>query len=193
MWHPDTRARPASIRARVMTKSNAVARRVVVLLCVAAAAVFARADVKVGDAFPSLAELGVVALNGGALPETSGKVVLVDFWASWCAPCKASFPAMTRLHAEFAKRGFVIAAVSVDEKAAPASAFAKKLAPPFATLHDREQKLVKQVGVPSMPTTYLLGRDRRVRFIHQGFHGDSTTRELRKEVETLLSEKPSTP
>ena len=157
-------------------------------------ALLARADLKVGAPFPPLAECGVVALVDGAkLPETASKIVLVDFWASWCAPCKASFPAMAKLHAEFAHRGLVIAAVSVDEKAAPAVAFAKKLAPPFVTLHDREQKLVKQVGVPAMPTTYLLGRDGRVRFVHQGFHGDSTTRELRKQIEMLLSEKSSTP
>jgi hypothetical protein len=58
----------------------------------------------------------------------------------------------------------------------------------FVTLHDREQTLVKQVVVPTMPTSYLVDRDGRVRFVHQGFHGDATERELRKELELLLTE-----
>jgi thiol-disulfide isomerase/thioredoxin len=147
------------------------------------------AETKVGDAFPALSSAGVVALLGGDVAATTGKVVLVDFWASWCAPCKASFPMMAQLHKDYASRGFVIAAVGVDEKSAAAVAFVKKTAPPFATLHDKEQKLVKQVVPPAMPTSYLIGRDGRVRFIHQGFHGDATERELRKEIEALLAER----
>jgi peroxiredoxin len=96
---------------------------------------------------------------------------------------------MAILHRDYTGRGLVIAAIGVDEKPAAALAFARKLAPPFATLHDREQKLVQQVVVPAMPTSYLIGRDGRVRFIHQGFHGDSTDRELRKQIEALLAEK----
>jgi thiol-disulfide isomerase/thioredoxin len=154
-----------------------------------ASVVVARAELKVGDAFPALAPAGVVSLASGDVPTVgSGGVTLVDFWASWCAPCKASFPAMAKLQSEFGGRGFAIAAVSVDEKPAAASAFVKKMAPPFATLHDREQRLVSQVGVPTMPTSYLVGRDGRVRFIHVGFH-DDTDKLLRREIESLLAEK----
>lgn len=145
----------------------------------------ARAELNVGDPFPSLAEAELV---GGALPATAGHVVMVDFWASWCAPCKASFPAMARLHAEFAPRGLTIVAVSVDEKPAAYAAFVKRNAPPFATLHDVQQKLVRGVKVPAMPTSYLLGRDGRVRFVHRGFHGKATEDELREQIETLLAE-----
>lgn len=152
-------------------------------------AVLARAEIKVGDTFPAFAANGVVAISGGALPATTGQVVLVDFWASWCAPCKASFPALAKIHTDFAPRGLILAAVSIDEKPAAASAFAKKLAPPFPTLHDREQKLVKQVVVPTMPTSYLVDRTGKVRFIHDGFHGDATDKLLRQQIATLLAEK----
>lgn len=171
---------------------HSVSRSVRLLAAVvttAAAAVVARADVKVGDPFPSLADAGLVTLGTGELPATAGKVVLVDFWASWCTPCKASFPMMADLHREFAARGLLVAAIGVDEKPAAAVAFAKKLAPPFPALHDREQKLVRAVVVPTMPTSYLIGRDGRVRFVHQGFHGDATAKTLRQQIETLLAEK----
>lgn len=150
---------------------------------------FARADVKVGDVFPSLPAANLVPLAGGELPATAGRVVLVDFWASWCGPCKASFPMMTKLQKDLSARGFTVVAVGVDENPAAAATFVKKLAPVFPTLHDREQSLVRQVVVPTMPTSYLIGRDGRVRFLHEGFHGDATERQLRQEIETLLAEK----
>jgi len=150
-----------------------------------------RAELKVGETFPALAPAGVVALLGDTLPAIEGKVVLFDFWASWCAPCKASFPALAKLHTDYAARGFMVVAISVDEKSAAASAFAKRMAPPFSTLHDREQKLVRQVVVPTMPTSYLIGRDGKVRAVHEGFRGDATVSALRREIEALLvSENP---
>lgn len=149
----------------------------------------ARAQIKTGDVFPAPAAHGVVNLAGGDLPATQGRIVLVDFWASWCAPCKASFPMMARLQKDYAARGFTVIAVGIDEKPVLATAFWKKMAPPFPTLHDPAQTLVQKVVPPTMPTSYLVDREGRVRFIHNGFHGDATERELRKQIDTLLAEK----
>jgi thiol-disulfide isomerase/thioredoxin len=156
----------------------------------AMAALCARAQVAPGDLFPPLAAAG---LGGGPLPETSGKVVIVDFWASWCAPCKASFPAYSRLQGEFADRGLVVLGVGVDDSPSAYSAFIARLKPSFATVLDSKHSLVSAVQVPTMPTSYLIDRSGRVRFVHAGFHGDRTERELHGEVEALLGAKAAAP
>jgi thiol-disulfide isomerase/thioredoxin len=146
------------------------------------------APIGVGDSFPVLSS---ARLSGGPLPVTAGSVVLVDFWASWCAPCKASFPAYGRLNADFAPKGLVVVAVSVDQEEAAYEGFVKKEAPGFLVVWDRDQFLVGHVEVPTMPTSYLLDRQGRVRFIHRGYHGAQTEALIRTEVETLLAEKTS--
>jgi len=164
--------------------------RVAAAAALAALASGLPAQVAPGESFPSLSAAG---LTGGTLPETAGKVVFVDFWASWCAPCKASFPVYSKLNAAYAERGLVIVAVSVDESAAAYAAFVARLKPPFATLHDSKQTLVRVVQVPTMPTSYLVDRSGKVRFVHPGFHGDQTERELRREIEALLGERAPPP
>jgi thiol-disulfide isomerase/thioredoxin len=150
----------------------------------------AHAQVAPGSAFPSLASAG---LAGASLPETSGKVVLYDFWASWCAPCKASFPVYSRMQSDYAARGLVIVAVGVDDTASAFDAFVARMKPSFATVHDARHALVAAVQVPTMPTSYLVDRSGKVRFMHPGFRGDQTDRELRREIDALLAEKPPAP
>jgi thiol-disulfide isomerase/thioredoxin len=152
------------------------------------AAVSLSGAVSVGDPFPQLTPSG---LSGGPLPVTTGKVVIVDFWASWCAPCKESFPSYSRLDADLAARGLVIVAIGVDQDPDAYASFVKKLHPPFFVGRDLDQRLVSQVVVPTMPTSYILDRQGRVRFMHAGFHGAETEALIRKELETLLDEKAS--
>ena len=144
----------------------------------------ARAELARGAVFPALAD----ARLEGTVPATAGQVVLVDFWASWCAPCKESFPELARLQADYAPRGVVVLGVSVDEKAAAYAAFLKRHAPPFPTVRDAAQKLVAAVQVPAMPTSYVVGRDGRVRAVFAGYHGAETAKAVRAALDAALAE-----
>ena len=155
------------------------------LACVLALATAAQAEVKVGQPFPNLAGYALE----GQVPAHQGQVVLVDFWATWCAPCKASFPAYSELQRELAGRGFVLLAVSVDKTRGPYEEFLKRFAPAFPTVRDGAQKLVAAVQVPAMPTSYLIDRKGVLRSVHSGFHGADTVRSLREEIIRLLEEK----
>ena len=137
---------------------------------------------KVGDAFPVLADYKLE----GTLPDTKGKVVVVDFWASWCGPCKASFPAFRELHEKFADRGVVIIAVSIDEDKGEMEGFLKKAKVPFAAVRDAKQKLAEKLSIESIPTTFILGLDGKIAALHNGYGGDSTKLELIATVEKLL-------
>jgi thiol-disulfide isomerase/thioredoxin len=151
-------------------------------LCLAA---FALADVKIGAPFPDLETFGLE----GSLPPREGRVVMIDFWATWCAPCKASFPAYSLMQKELAERGLTIIAVSVDKQKEPYADFVKKFAPAFTTVRDGGQKLVSSIKVPGMPTCYLVDRKGLLRVFHSGFHGDASVRELHEEITRLLEEK----
>ncbi len=146
----------------------------------------ASAAVKIGEPFPDLAGYALE----GTLPARAGRVVLVDFWATWCAPCKASFPAYSELQRELADQGFVLLAVSVDKTQPPYDEFLKQFAPAFPTVRDGSQRLVADIRVPAMPTSYLIDRKGVLRAVHSGFHGADTLRALRAEIVRLLEEKP---
>ena len=156
------------------------------LACLLACTVTALAEVKVGRPFPDLAGYGLE----GTLPARTGKVVLVDFWATWCTPCKASIPAYSELQRELADRGFILLAVSVDKTRQPYAEFLQQWAPAFPTVRDGTQQLVAAVRVPAMPTSYLIDRKGVLRSVHSGFHGADTVRRLREEIIRLLEEKP---
>ena len=144
----------------------------------------AHAAIEVGEKLPDLSDFGLE----GEIPDLDGKVVLVDVWASWCAPCKASFPAFDALHRSQEREGLVILAVSVDRKESAYQKFLQRMEPVFATVRDGQQKLVAELSPPAMPTSYIFGRDGRLRSVHKGFHGERTVDELTAEISTLLKE-----
>ena len=143
----------------------------------------ANAGIKAGDAFPDLASF---KLEGSLPTELKGKILMVDFWASWCGPCKESFPAMEELHKKYAGKGLVLIAVNVDENRKDMEEFLKKNAATFAVVRDAAQKLVDKTGVGTMPSSFLIDAEGKVRFAHSGYHGNDTKKQYEEEIESLL-------
>ena len=140
---------------------------------------------KQGDDFPDLSSF---PLEGKLPDQLKGQVILLDFWASWCGPCKTSFPVMEELRKKYATEGLTIIAVSVDEKSENMQRFLKSAKVSFTVVRDAQQKLVKAADITGMPTSFLIDRAGKIRFIHAGFDREQTPRQYAKEIEQLLKE-----
>lgn len=140
------------------------------------------APIKLGDTFPDLTKFGLE----GKLPDLQGKVVLVDFFASWCGPCKESFPAMEELHKKYADKGLVIIAINLDKNKADMESFLKEHPASFVIVRDAANKLVGEVKIPTMPSSFLLDKSGKVHAFHRGFKGEETKKKYAEEVESLL-------
>ena len=101
--------------------------------------------------------------------ELLGQWVYLDFWASWCGPCKQSFPWMSDMQTRYAPRGLQIVAINVDVKPADAAAFLRASAPAFAVAFDQAGLMPKAYGVKAMPSSYLVAPDGKVLRLHSGF------------------------
>ena len=103
------------------------------------------------------------------LKALQGKVVYVDFWASWCGPCRHSFPWMNAMQEKYGPQGFAILGINLDEEPADAAGFLAKMPAKFQVLYDRSGASPTAYGVTGMPTSVLIGRDGTVLFQHIGF------------------------
>lgn len=103
------------------------------------------------------------------LGEQRGQVVLVNFWATWCGPCREEMPQLNRLYDKYKGAGLVMLGVNVDEDPAKAAAVAAKLGVRFPVLLDSTKQVSGRYDLTAMPSTVLIDRDGKVRFLHKGF------------------------
>ena len=121
----------------------------------------------VGSAAPPFS----LSSNRGKLDSASlkGKLVYVDFWASWCVPCKQSFPWMNEMQAKYAERGLYVLAINVDARTADAEKFLQQVPAKFQVAFDAEGVTPKQFAVKAMPSSYLVDGEGRIVYTHSGF------------------------
>jgi peroxiredoxin len=121
------------------------------------------------------------------LGEQRGRVVLVNFWATWCGPCRQEMPHLNKLYEKYKSSGFVLLGVNVDDDTRQAAGVADKLGVKFPVLPDADKRVSKQYDLSAMPSTVLIDRDGKVRYLHRGYQSgyedtyDKQIRELLKE------------
>jgi peroxiredoxin len=123
---------------------------------------------------------GKISMSG-----LSGKVVLVDFWATWCEPCKKSFPHLQDLNTKYKASGLVIVGVSEDDDKGGIPEFGNSFGADFPLVWDTNKGVGAKWEPGSMPATFIIDRKGLVRFLHRGYH-DGEEVEIEKEVKSLL-------
>lgn len=140
--------------------------------------------VDVGGAPPAIDLPG----NGNArvsLEQFKGKTVWLDFWASWCGPCKQSFPWMNALQEKYGPQGLQVLAVNLDARAADAQRFLADNPARFALAFDAAGATPRSYQIKGMPTSVLIGPDGRVLLVHSGFR-ESEQAELEQKIRNAL-------
>lgn len=123
-----------------------------------------------------------------ALSQQRGKVVLVDFWASWCGPCRQAIPRYQALRQEFAAQGFEVIGVDVDQNAGDGAAALNSLHPDYPQVQDPQGRIAARYELPGMPAAYLLDRRGVVRRVQVGFD-QNDIEPLHRAVAQLVEEK----
>jgi peroxiredoxin len=121
------------------------------------------------------------------LQEQRGRVVMVNFWATWCGPCRVEMPHLTRLYEKYRGSGFVVLAVNIDEDPRKAASLATQLGMRFPVLLDTDKKVSRLYDLRDMPSTVLIDRDGRVRYVHRGYR-DGYENTYDKQIRELLRE-----
>ena len=146
--------------------------RCLLILC----ATWVPAVVSAAERAPDFLIYGLNVDEPTMLSEYRGQVVYIDFWASWCGPCRQSFPWMNELHDRYAEQGLVVVAVNLDESRDDARRFLDQVPARFPIVFHPEGNLPDQYGVQAMPSSYLVDRDGRIVHRELGFELGETDR-----------------
>ena len=122
-----------------------------------------------------------------SLGQLKGRVVMLNFWASWCGPCRQEMPLLDQMHKRYSALGFTLVGVNVDADSKDAEAWLSKTPVSFPVLFDRESKVSAMYDVKAMPSTVFIDRKGNVRYLHKGYKaGDEG--EYLNQIRALLKE-----
>lgn len=103
------------------------------------------------------------------LSEMRGDVVMINFWASWCAPCRQEMPLLEEMYKKYSDLGFVLLGVNVEEDSSKAGELLRDIPVTFPILYDNTNKVTKLYKVVAMPSTVMVDRDGNMRYLHRGY------------------------
>jgi peroxiredoxin len=143
-------------------------------------------QLKIGDAAP---DFTLTALDGKQVSISSlrGRVILLDFWATWCAPCKTEVPRFVRFQKELGPKGFQVIGISMDDTDAPVRKFYSEFKMNYPVAMGTEVVATKYGGVLGLPLTFLIGRDGKIR---AKYEGSADLDQMASELEQALKEPP---
>ena len=123
------------------------------------------------------------------LEQYRGKVLYLDFWASWCKPCQKSFPWMNRLQGKFPADRFEVVTINLDSDRKPMLRFLERIPADFTIYHDASGHTAEKFKLPGMPTSYLIDQNGKPVSRHIGFFTDKTAR-IEEEIRNLIEKQP---
>lgn len=141
--------------------------------------------ITVGETIPNLSLPQINADGSYNLHSLKGKVVLIDFWGSWCIPCRASFPIYDQLRKQYQGRGFDVVGINEDDQVSSAQEFLNTYVVSFTILHDIKKEAANIFQPNNMPTSFLVNRAGEVVKIYGGFR-ESDVPTLKQDIERLL-------
>lgn len=141
--------------------------------------------ITVGDTIPNLSLPKIGSDGSYSLNSLRGKVVLIDFWGSWCIPCRASFPIYDQLQKQYQARGFDVVGINEDDHVSSAEEFLNTYVVSFTILHDAKKEAANIFQPDNMPTSFLVNRAGAVVKIYGGFR-ESDVHTLKQDIERLL-------
>ncbi len=132
-------------------------------------------------------DFSLPALTGGKveLARLRGRIVLVDFWAQWCEPCKRELPELEKLHRKYAQK-VVVLGISIDKQRENAARMVRQLGLTFPVLFDPAGTVAAVYDLPKMPSSYLVDARGVVRFVHEGFEGGADVTRFEHELDELV-------
>jgi len=116
-------------------------------------------------------EFTLPARDGGklSLSELKGQVVMINFWATWCGPCRQEMPLLQQIQAKYEPLGFTLVGINVEPDSTEAQAWLTKVPVSFPILFDRQNTVAESFGVVGMPSTVFIDRSGNVRYVHRGY------------------------
>ena len=119
------------------------------------------------------------------LSEYRGQVVMINFWATWSAPCRQEMPHLNRLYEQYRKAGFMLLGVNIDDNPKVAQAMVEQLGVRFPVLYDTSKQVSKRYDVDAMPSTVIVDRDGKVQYLHRGYRS-GTEQQYEAKVREIL-------
>jgi peroxiredoxin len=161
-------------------------RRILFLLLSASLSLAASAAVQLQQAAP---DFTLQRAEGGnlRLAEQRGQVVLINFWASWCGPCRVEMPHLNRLHDKYKAGGFMVLGINIDDDPRHGAATATRWGVKFPVLLDASKAVTRRYDLGAMPSTVLVDRDGRIRYLHRGYR-DGLEAEYERQIRELVKE-----